>query len=136
VLGRKVKIRRVPGGVCESYTQVMDQSASGWQTVVRIKPMPGLTMQYGWHICNQDIVPQVSCVEGVSGEYCGSRATLLKTGGSNSNYRWRSANCPVSVSLFSESLVSYFYFRMEIVYSYRFEYNMTRIFESRIHQNH
>jgi hypothetical protein len=29
VLGRKVKIRRVPGGVCESYTQVMDQSASG-----------------------------------------------------------------------------------------------------------
>jgi hypothetical protein len=33
--------------------------------------MPGLTIQYGWHICNQNIVPQISCVEGVSGEYYG-----------------------------------------------------------------
>jgi hypothetical protein len=33
--------------------------------------MPGLTMQYGWHIRNKNIVPQISCVEGVSGEYCG-----------------------------------------------------------------
>jgi hypothetical protein len=33
--------------------------------------MPGLTVQFGWHICNQNIVPQISCVEGVSGEYCG-----------------------------------------------------------------
>jgi hypothetical protein len=30
--------------------------------------MPGLTVQYGWHICNQNIVPQISCVEGVSDE--------------------------------------------------------------------
>jgi hypothetical protein len=28
-------------------------------------------MQYGWHICNQNIVPQILCVEGVSCEYCG-----------------------------------------------------------------
>jgi hypothetical protein len=27
-------------------------------------------MQYGWHICNQNIVPQISCVVGVPGEYC------------------------------------------------------------------
>jgi hypothetical protein len=51
-----------------SYTQVIDQSAS---QVVPLKSMPGLTMQYGWHIRHQTIVPQISCVEGVSGEYCG-----------------------------------------------------------------
>jgi hypothetical protein len=33
--------------------------------------MPGLTTQYGWHICKQNIVPQISCVDGGSGEYCG-----------------------------------------------------------------
>jgi hypothetical protein len=32
--------------------------------------MPGHTIQHGWHICNENIVPQISCVEGVSGEYC------------------------------------------------------------------
>jgi hypothetical protein len=30
-----------------------------------------INVQYGGHICNQNIVPQISCVEGVSGEYCG-----------------------------------------------------------------
>jgi hypothetical protein len=33
--------------------------------------MPGLTIEYGWHIRHQAIVLQISCVEGVSGEYCG-----------------------------------------------------------------
>jgi hypothetical protein len=53
-------------------TQVIDQSALGWkQKVVQLRSMPGLTIQYGWHICNQNIVPWISCVEGVSGGYCG-----------------------------------------------------------------
>jgi hypothetical protein len=30
--------------------------------------MPGLTLQHSWNICNQSIVPQISYVEGVSGE--------------------------------------------------------------------
>jgi hypothetical protein len=44
-----------------------DQSASGCIKVVRLRPMSGLTIQYGCHVCNQNIVPQI-CVEGVSDE--------------------------------------------------------------------
>jgi hypothetical protein len=47
------------------------KSTGGYTQVISLKSMPGLTMQYGWHIPHQTIVPQISCVEGVSGEYCG-----------------------------------------------------------------
>jgi hypothetical protein len=40
----------------EGYTQVIDQSALGFiQKVVHLKLMPGITIQNGWHICNQNI---------------------------------------------------------------------------------
>jgi hypothetical protein len=41
--------------------------------------MPGLAIQYGWHIRHQTIVPQISCVEGVSGEYCGVGSAMIST---------------------------------------------------------
>jgi hypothetical protein len=55
-------------GQSTGYT--VDQSASGCMEKPR-KPMPGLTIQYGWHICNENIVPRISCVEGVSSEDVG-----------------------------------------------------------------
>jgi hypothetical protein len=39
--------------------------------------MPGLTMQYSWHIGNQNTVLQISCVEGIPSEYCGGSFSLI-----------------------------------------------------------
>jgi hypothetical protein len=49
------------------YTQVIDQSASG---CISSSFKINAWSHYGWHIRHQTIVPQISCVEGVSGEYC------------------------------------------------------------------
>jgi hypothetical protein len=39
--------------------------------------MPGLTIEYCWHICNQNIVPQISCIERVSDEDFGGSFSLI-----------------------------------------------------------
>jgi hypothetical protein len=53
-----------------SSTQVIDQSASGCISS-SFKINAWSHYAYGWHIRHQTIVAQISCVEGVSGEYCG-----------------------------------------------------------------
>jgi hypothetical protein len=51
---RVVKSLPIPN--VAGYIQVIGRTGSGCtQKVVWLKPMPALTMQYGWHICNQNV---------------------------------------------------------------------------------
>jgi hypothetical protein len=51
------------------YTQVIDQSASG--CISSSFKINAWSHYAAWLIRYQTLVPQISCVEGVSGEYCG-----------------------------------------------------------------